>query len=72
MTPCVGDTPHHIAGGRTSEYNQNTPGASIYDAAFSPGFNNINSPAYASPRGGYINSPGYGSPTSPTYDRIKL
>jgi len=71
MTPCVGETPYNMMGGRTSEYG--TPGASIHDAAFSPGFNALCSPAYASPHGGYLNSPGYGSPASPSYgaNRIK-
>jgi hypothetical protein len=73
MTPCVGETPYNnMAGGRTSEYG-GTPGASVHDAAFSPGFNAINSPGYASPGNGYLNSPGYGSPASPGYgaNRIK-
>ena len=46
MTPCVGITPSNMIGGRTSEYG--TPGGatSIHDAAFSPGFNLMNSPNY--------------------------
>jgi DNA-directed RNA polymerase II subunit RPB1 len=70
MTPCVGETPHGNRGGRTSEYG-GTPGMSVHDASFSPGFNNAMSPAYGSPHG-YVHSPGYGSPTSPTYRGIKV
>jgi DNA-directed RNA polymerase II subunit RPB1 len=59
MTPCVGETPYgYNQGGRTSEYG-GTPGMSIHDAAFSPGFNGVASPAYGSPGGGYLASPGY-------------
>ena len=71
MTPCVGETPAGMMGGRTSEYGQTPGGMSMHEAAFSPGFNAVQSPGYVSPYGGY-QSPGYQSPTSPNYGgRIK-
>ena len=60
MTPCVGETPFGYQGGRTSEYGGGmTPGMSVHDAAFSPGFNGVASPGYGSPGSVYLQSPGY-------------